>query len=192
VWKSGEGNRRILDRAGALHDPTFTNAIEVSGKVNLAPGTYVIMCATFTPGEENTFTLKALGDGLLLSSINEWQTAGVKGEWKAGFDGGCSNNPDWHKNPIFHFDTLQGCKAKLLLELEQDSPIKGIGLYIFADSSGALGDLLQSSQFTTGTSLLHPYDFAPGRYIIMPSTFHPNSRGRFTLTAYTDKACHLA
>ncbi|XP_072254986.1 calpain-5-like [Pyxicephalus adspersus] len=48
-----------------------------------------------------------------------------------------------------------------------------------------------SSTYINSRSVLLHTDLQKGRYVILPTTFHPGQTGAFLLRVYTDRACHL-
>eukprot|EP01121_Diplochlamys_sp_Union-15-3_P011860 TRINITY_DN3477_c0_g1_i3.p1 TRINITY_DN3477_c0_g1~~TRINITY_DN3477_c0_g1_i3.p1 ORF type:complete len:312 (+),score=55.74 TRINITY_DN3477_c0_g1_i3:76-1011(+) len=193
IWRARPDKRKVLDRSGIIYEPKLASSVQVSANLTLENGDYAVMPCTYQPRDENRFMLKAVGEGLSLVSASDWHVTQITGAWAEGSDGGCSNNPNWKINPKFFLQVGSASKLHIVLGLEPGTEIKGIGLYIFSsDNSKTLGNYLECSKFVTEASVVHVRDFGPGNYIIMASTFAPNTKGAFFLNIYGEHSVKLS
>ncbi|KFW81449.1 Calpain-10, partial [Manacus vitellinus] len=130
----------------------------------------------------------------------EWETVQLHGCWKNGQSAGGSRNfPSFHINPCFPLSVPAGPgKSSVKVTLRQhcqDSKCRPIGFHIF--------QVPNSSWKPQTTSFLHleplvscvPHCYAQevsrlcrlpaGRYVIIPSTYLPNTEGNFTVVIAT-------
>jgi hypothetical protein len=170
-----------LDNMDLVAAPKLINASQCTTSAELPRGKYHIVCTTYKPNEENSFTLKVFSPSATLSPITKaWSRVSLKSEWKAGLNGGCVNNEaTFMNNPKFLLKLSQ--KAAVHIVLCQDAKFH-IGFNLFNDSQ--LQDYVDSSNYVNSASVSKRFDLAAGEYTIVPTTFQPGINSPFTLETY--------
>ncbi|EGC39554.1 hypothetical protein DICPUDRAFT_93560 [Dictyostelium purpureum] len=193
-------------------DITFLKNTEVSAKITMEPGYYVIIPATFEPGQEGTFELEvtpiastgfidgnSISNHVRLSEVQQdrdWKTISGRFEWRGPTAGGSfsGSSATWKDNPKFFFEINQTCNNTIILGKHNDMPKETyIGFYIFkADKtcpfiSLTANNLFSKTSFVNGLEVVHNQNqMPPGSYIIVPCTYDARQEGSFSLTCYSD------
>uniref|UniRef100_A0ACB8FCG2 Uncharacterized protein n=1 Tax=Sphaerodactylus townsendi TaxID=933632 RepID=A0ACB8FCG2_9SAUR len=129
----------------------------------------------------------------------EWETAVMEGCWRKGQNAGGSRNfPSFHTNPAFPLSVTGQSSVKVSLRQHcPDNKCRPIGFHIFqvpSDNNNMkmpLSSCLQSEPVVN--CVPHSYSqevgqvcrLASGNYAIVPSTYLPDTEGRFTLIVAT-------
>ncbi|KAM9968554.1 hypothetical protein ACTFIW_007704 [Dictyostelium discoideum] len=192
-------------------DITFLKSTEVSAKITMEPGYYVIIPATFEPNQEGSFELDVTAtsdniggqynsnNNIKLSEIKgdrDWRIISDRFEWRGSSAGGSfsGSSATWKDNPKFFFETTQTSNTTIVLGKLSDIPKETyIGFYIFkADKncpfiSLTANNLYSKTSFVNGIEVVHTQQqMPPGCYIIVPCTYDSRQEGSFTLTCYSD------
>uniref|UniRef100_A0A8C8VGI5 Calpain-10 n=1 Tax=Pelusios castaneus TaxID=367368 RepID=A0A8C8VGI5_9SAUR len=131
---------------------------------------------------------------------DEWETVQLRGCWKKGLSAGGSRNfPSFHTNPCFPLSISAGTgehSVKVTLRQHcQDSKCYPIGFHIFQVPHSTWKS--ETSSFLHLKPLVscvpHCYSqevsqlcrLSSGRYVIVPSTYLPNTEGDFTVVITT-------
>ncbi|XP_017930545.1 calpain-10 isoform X2 [Manacus vitellinus] len=160
---------------------------EVHVCCDLSPGFYLVVPSTFLKDAVGNFLLRVFSTGRIsLSELKppptdaalceelpagEWETVQLHGCWKNGQSAGGSRNfPSFHINPCFPLSVPAGPgKSSVKVTLHQhcqDSKCRPIGFHIFQEVSRLCR-------------------LPAGRYVIIPSTYLPNTEGNFTVVIAT-------
>lgn len=129
----------------------------------------------------------------------EWETVQLHGCWKKGQSAGGSRNfPSFHINPSFPLSIPAGPgKSSVKVTLRQhcqDSKCRPIGFHIFQvpDSSWEphssyvqLEPLVSCVPHCHAQEVTRLCQLPPGSYVIVPSTYLPNTEGSFTVVIAT-------
>lgn len=88
------------------NDLKFRKRLEIaSGRLQLTPGSYIIIPATYEPGIHMNFTLSLLTQAdqrdYTLDLVRVPFMKAFDGEWAAGTAGGCMNHGSWIRNPKY-------------------------------------------------------------------------------------------
>ena len=150
----------------------------------------------------------------------DWFRCTIRGAWTAETAGGCGNLPrqdDWAKNPNFQLTIpeppMPGMPFKGSITLSQEDVRYtqagrnhfAIALRIYLPTDEAAEEHLVNvwqwadleTEYRVGK---YAYDrevsvcldgIAPGKYIVVPSTFKPGQQCSFFLTLWTSYAAHL-
>ncbi|XP_048362921.1 calpain-10 [Sphaerodactylus townsendi] len=188
---------------------------EVHLHCDLSPGYYLVIPSTFLNDAEGNFLLRVFSSGRIsLSEIKqlspdnvareelpggEWETAVMEGCWRKGQNAGGSRNfPSFHTNPAFPLSVTGQSSVKVSLRQHcPDNKCRPIGFHIFqvpSDNNNMkmpLSSCLQSEPVVN--CVPHSYSqevgqvcrLASGNYAIVPSTYLPDTEGRFTLIVAT-------
>ncbi|CAB1317128.1 unnamed protein product [Coregonus sp. 'balchen'] len=193
MWKVE--NKR-LNLSGTLNSPpcasTHCHAYEreVVLHTHLDPGFHLLIPSTFLQGGEGSFLLRVFsssptslsavktpGPSLPLVTEGEWETIYLRGAWVTGSSAGGSRNFLSHwQNPRFPVtmgDNLAGSTGV-------NAP----------EGQGKAESTVPREEEPVASCIPHCYTQAvslacclpPGAYVIVPSTYHPDSPGQFTLT----------
>ncbi|KAG9464376.1 hypothetical protein GDO78_020046 [Eleutherodactylus coqui] len=149
----------------------------------------------------------------LLSTQKTWKEESAFSAWKQHDDplkdrsGGCPNyKTTFLHNPQFCFDVTLDLD-NVLISLEQEDRRTQrtagggenlpIGFFVFKVEMNRKYRLhctptkVTSSTYINSRSVLVHTEMLKGRYVILPTTFHPGLTGRFLLRVYTDHTSHL-
>eukprot|EP01133_Synstelium_polycarpum_P007449 gene7449-8715_t len=200
-------NKRLITLARDLLVPgvdiTFLRNTEVSTKVTIEPGTYIIIPATFEPHQEGTFELEVapseVGTTLRLAEIapdRDWRSVQASFEWRGDTAGGSfsGSSATWKDNPKFLFEIGSTATVTIILGKEADvAKDIYIGFYIFRAVDKNMpyvnltaANLISKTNFLNGNEVLHSQSLAPGAYIVVPCTFDSRQEGGFSIMAYSE------
>ncbi|XP_072005957.1 calpain-5-like isoform X2 [Engystomops pustulosus] len=149
----------------------------------------------------------------LLSTQKTWKEESAFSAWMQHSNpvkdrsGGCPNNKATYlHNPQFCFDVTLD-QDNVLISLEQEDRRTQrtagggenlpIGFFVFKVEMNRKYRLhctpmrVTSSTYINSRSVLVHTELSKGRYVILPTTFHPGLTGSFLLRVYTDRASHL-
>ncbi|XP_005997432.1 calpain-10 [Latimeria chalumnae] len=127
----------------------------------------------------------------------EWETTQMKGHWVAGQSAGGSRNfSSYYMNPCFpfsvHMDAGAGNVKIALYQHCQEMSCHPIGFHVYQVPNSSYCTHSASFQHLEPVVSCIPHHYAqevsrictlsPGSYIIIPSTYLPNSEGDFTVT----------
>ncbi|XP_034039206.1 calpain-10 [Thalassophryne amazonica] len=177
----------------------------------LEPGYYLLIPSTFQPGAEAHFlirvfsssptsfsALKSPAPSLPVTTNGEWETTYFRGTWEVGRTAGGSRNFVSHwQNPCFNFTLCDepaitsGVNVRITLHQSRpDSDLYPIGFHIYKVPEGQTELALPRSEDPVASCVPHCHtqnvsltcSLTPGLYTIVPSTYHPDCSGSFTLT----------
>eukprot|EP01125_Pyxidicula_operculata_P004086 TRINITY_DN1585_c1_g1_i1.p1 TRINITY_DN1585_c1_g1~~TRINITY_DN1585_c1_g1_i1.p1 ORF type:complete len:1011 (+),score=266.75 TRINITY_DN1585_c1_g1_i1:116-3034(+) len=179
----------VVEKDKSVFQAKYINSSTVTNVVKLEAGLYNVMPATLKPRFETKFGLLVQGSGAELRPIDgRWNEAVVSSNWTPELCGGCHNNgnADYTKNPIIHFHLDQPGSVTFVLQIDQHSPINGIGFYIFeTDEIGGLVNRLDRSDFKTEKEVSKRFQLQSGHYAILPVTYTKGQHGPFQIIGYS-------
>ncbi|EFA77379.1 calpain-like cysteine protease [Heterostelium album PN500] len=184
-------------------DITFLRNTEVSTKVMVEPGNYIIIPATFDAKQEGTFELEVspseVGTTLKLAEIlpdRDYRSISGSFEWRGQSAGGSfsGSSATWKDNPKFMFEISVASSVAVILGKEPDvSKDIYIGFYVFKVVDKAMpyvnltaSNLVAKTNFLNGNEVIHNQSFAPGAYIVVPCTYDSNQEGSFTVACFSE------
>lgn len=149
-------------------------------------------------------TVCALVNTSIFSFDKTYNEGLFKGTWKGRGSGGCVNNKStFFNNPQYMFDMSGKTKEEVFISLMQPDTRTGkatgkgnltIGFYVMKVEANRthrvnyLYDKAGNSTFINSREVFDRLELNPGRYVIIPSTFHPKVDGNFFLRVFTDKS----
>ncbi|EGG21714.1 calpain-like cysteine protease [Cavenderia fasciculata] len=187
-------------------DNSFLRSSKVSNRVTLEPGNYIIVPATFEPGQEGGFDLELTSDSsndLLSTSITEvlpdrdWRKiSDTSFEWRGNSAGGSfsGSSATWKDNPKFMFELAVGGQVTTILSKNDDvSRDTYIGFYVFRVADRNLPyvyltgpNLITKTNFINSSEVTHQHTYEPGIYIVVPCTYDANQEGSFAISCFSD------
>uniref|UniRef100_A0A8D0H5R4 Calpain-10 n=1 Tax=Sphenodon punctatus TaxID=8508 RepID=A0A8D0H5R4_SPHPU len=193
---------------------------EVHLRCELTPGYYLVVPSTFLKDAEANFLLRVFSTGrVALSEIKpppadatlceelpsgEWETMQLQGCWKKGQNAGGSRNfSSFRTNPCFPLSVSAGTgesRVKVTLHQHcQDNKCCPIGFHLFQVPSNGLKThtflhtepLISCVPHCYSQEVSHLCRLSSGNYVIVPSTYFPDTEGNFTLVIATkiDRKC---
>ncbi|XP_078524271.1 calpain-10 [Lissotriton helveticus] len=180
---------------------------------DLSPGHYLLVPSTFLKDVEGQFLLRVFSSGRIhLSDMKlppgsttgcgeesltgAWQNIQLRGCWERGKSAGGSRNFGfYHTNlcfPLTVCEDVDGTNVKISLRQHcQNTDIHAIGFHVFQEDTR--NPCVSSHQEPVASCVPHRYaqevtfqcTLAPGKYQVVPSTYHPNQEANFTLTLAT-------
>jgi len=147
--------------------------------------------------------------------INKWESTLCEGSWMRNVNaGGCKNYGSFYTNPQYKISipepddddedgkcvvvvgVMQRARRNLK-KVGQDNHTIGYAIYALPDPDAA-GNLshkffaenpmaAKSSTFSNLREICDHHNLDPGDYVIVPSTFEPNSEANFIVRAYSEK-----
>ncbi|GAA5995569.1 hypothetical protein JCM5350_001980 [Sporobolomyces pararoseus] len=185
-------NRDVL--AGTA---SYSYGSQSSSVRGLEPGSYTLVVSSFQALHEDEFELLLRSSLPLQISTIPAEGAGMysrstKGAWSEGLDGGSQN---LKQNPTFKLELSRPTTIKLRLQTpERPLPI---AVQVFESSTGNLSRpaAISSEPYSdlvcgvvTSSIRLEP---RPSGYLVIPSTFTPNTHTSFVLYVYADSPIRL-
>ena len=103
------------------NDMKFRKKVEIgSGRLQLAPGSYVVIPATYEPGKLMPFTFSFLAQqssSFDLELIKTPVCRTFNGSWTKDSAGGCMNSPSWIKNPKYSLSVTKPSQITFVLSI---------------------------------------------------------------------------
>ncbi|KAI0237550.1 Calpain-5 [Lamellibrachia satsuma] len=136
----------------------------------------------------------------ILSLRKTWTEALLNGAWTPGRDGGCINNKDtFLQNPQYAFSVGESTDDVLLSLMQkggrgENQEKMTIGFTILKVEENRryrlhhMPQVIKSSTFRNGRSVILRYGLSKGRYCVVPTTFEPKLARPFLLRVYTSAA----
>jgi len=190
IYPANDKKMPVLDPQAYVFQAQYLNGATVSSHVKLDAGYYNLVAATFDPGFEGKFGVVVQGEGASLTEMKKWQVASIHGNWTLpDRAGGCNSggNTDWPKNPKVWFRIQQPRLVNIGLEVEQNSPIRGIGFYVHqSDDSKSIGKLVGKCAFKTEKEVTTSLQLPAGCYIIIACTHAKGVEGPHKVIVYTE------
>jgi len=150
-----------------------------------------------------------------VEGLHKWEATLMEGNWRRNVNaGGCKNYRSFYTNPQYKISIpepddddedgktcvtiglMQKERRKLKKEGEDNMAV-GYAVYALPDpdSCGTLNHrffdtnemVCKSSVFSNMREVCDHHNLDPGDYVIMPSTFEPNSEASFIVRVYTEK-----
>lgn len=107
------------------NDLKFRKRMEISsGRLQLTPGSYIIIPCTYEPGKLGNFTLTALSAqamNLDFDLVEAPYSRAFNGKWALESAGGCLNHPTWIKNPKFSIVVPRATQLTFVLGIPPNS-----------------------------------------------------------------------
>ncbi|KAF2076337.1 hypothetical protein CYY_002343 [Polysphondylium violaceum] len=188
-------------------DITFLRNTEISAKTNIEAGNYIIIPATFEPGQEGSFELEVIpsnpSDLVKLTEITpdrDWKLVSRHMEWRGQSAGGSfsGSSGTWKENPKLFFEITQPSTMTIVLGKMADiSKETYTGFYVFKAEKSTpyifltATNLVAKTSFINGSEVLHTQSFQAGAYIIVPCTYDAQQEGSFTLNVYCDSQINV-
>eukprot|EP00005_Dracoamoeba_jomungandri_P009369 CAMPEP_0174275856 /NCGR_PEP_ID=MMETSP0439-20130205/60067_1 /TAXON_ID=0 /ORGANISM="Stereomyxa ramosa, Strain Chinc5" /LENGTH=1280 /DNA_ID=CAMNT_0015368027 /DNA_START=30 /DNA_END=3869 /DNA_ORIENTATION=- len=169
----------------------FTSPDEVSLKITLNVGSYVIIPCTFDPEQEAPFTLDVLSDKPVhLKELGAIEAITLQGEWTAHTAGGCMNHTSWRDNNQYFIYAHKD--VDFTLKLKQIGGEESIGFYILTSSKGKRRTVVKKehlvfkSGFYEQKEVSQEVGLAASKYpyILIPCSFDPGYCSKFTISVY--------
>ncbi|GAM26678.1 hypothetical protein SAMD00019534_098530 [Acytostelium subglobosum LB1] len=184
-------------------DITFLRNTEVSTKVKVEPGNYVIIPATFEPRQEGAFELEVspseVGRALKLTEIlpdRDWRMVSGRYQWLGQAAGGSfsGNSATWKDNPKFLLDISVQSQITIVLGKEADvAKDIYIGFYVFKVVDKNMPyiyltatNLVAKTNFLNGNEVVYSQSYAPGTYMVVPCTYDSRQEGTFSVLCYSE------
>jgi serine/threonine kinase 3 len=103
------------------NDLKFRKRVEIaSGRLQLMPGSYIVIPATYEPGRISPFTLSFLtsqANSYDLELVEPPFTRAFNGKWTQETAGGCLNHGSWIKNPKYSLSVVKPTQLSFVLGL---------------------------------------------------------------------------
>jgi hypothetical protein len=129
----------------------------------------------------------------------------MHGQWSGRSAGGCSNNSTWKDNPQFGLTVHESANICVsltqqdvrMLNNSRDEYHVGFGVYKSTDNSkkkthaSSAEQICKSGSFLQKREVLCEWNFGPGQYVIVPSTFEAGQSCKFTIVVYSSKQATL-
>jgi len=145
---------------------------------------------------------------LLTDDVGEvWQKKEFKSEWKGETAGGCTDHPNWHRNPQFALTSHQPNKVFVCLSQPDqryasdsaDINYDAIGAIVLTGKDGKYkkttlkkDEVALRPHYAPRRDLSFEFTANPGQtYIIIPTTFVPGKEMPFEISFYTQKSANL-
>eukprot|EP01105_Mastigella_eilhardi_P024105 TRINITY_DN621_c0_g1_i1.p1 TRINITY_DN621_c0_g1~~TRINITY_DN621_c0_g1_i1.p1 ORF type:complete len:937 (-),score=139.11 TRINITY_DN621_c0_g1_i1:2285-5026(-) len=199
LLRNGDPKHRrtlTLARENVVANTKFLNARDRTVSVLLEPqgSPYVVVPTTHSPEQTAKFKVSVYSEKPvqlvpILPERGDWEEQTTAGEWGEQTCGGCMNEATWCDNPFALLHVPAGY-ADVVLRLAPSTPLSAtptcVGLYVFDPTISLSEPVAQTTEFSdyVALPLCLPQLQQPHAYIVVPTTFEPNWRGRFTLTLY--------
>ncbi|XP_049848970.1 serine/threonine-protein kinase 4 homolog B-like [Schistocerca gregaria] len=182
-----------------------------TGRLQLAPGTYILIPASYHPGHIATFTLTCVSerDTFSLEPIPELWSRALHGHWTPELSGGCINYVDWVQNPTYQLLVKKQITFTVIISTRKNKspslrrrppqpttkqPIF-IGFYIFKRHPTihnylSISQLIaQTKAFIKRKEIIGVVSLKPGNYVLLPCTFSPGVCSEFVVSLYSTQNC---
>ncbi|KAI0629428.1 hypothetical protein C8Q77DRAFT_1220174 [Trametes polyzona] len=196
AWSQGERINELGHNDLALSSGPYSYGHAfASGRVTLmVAGDYTLVVSAFEPRHIGKFDLRVeCSDRFDITPILQ-EGAGmfskvIKGEWAGDRAAGGPSFGNFSANPAFEIHVPSVSQLRFRLQLARSHPTASLNLTIFPASSSAVSGshIATSGPYSDATSgvVIPQTTFQPGRYLAIPSTYHPGIQTGFVLIVYS-------
>lgn len=192
VWSQGERISELSQKEVVAHSGPYTYG-HARVAAHLAPGDYTVVLSAFEPDQTGKFTLKVESSSRFDIKAIPQEGAGmyvktVRGEWDSTTAVGGPSQNRYHHNPVYEVTIPCASEFGARLQLLARAPGVSTNLSLFPSSSPTLQRCIASSG--PYSDALSGVDIAkrgmsPGKYYLVPSTYHPGVCARFRIVVYS-------
>ncbi|KAG0708685.1 hypothetical protein DFH29DRAFT_891533 [Suillus ampliporus] len=192
VWSQGERISELTQKEVVAHSGPYTYG-HARVAAHLAAGDYTIVLSAFEPDQTGKFTLKVESPCRFEIKAIAQEGAGmyvktVRGEWDSKTAVGGPSQNRYHRNPVYEVNIPCASEFGARLQLLHRAPGVSTNLSLFPSSSPNLQRHIASSgpysDALSGVDI-PKRSLAPGKYYLVPSTYHPGVQAQFRLIIYS-------
>jgi hypothetical protein len=122
IIRADSRRQKLALADGDILHASETASSELTEKVELQPGTYIVLPILDSPpraaGAETQFDLSVMSRnpaGLQLQLAQAWHQIRSPGQWSGRMSGGCRGSPSWTVNPTIKFNLNQPSATTIIL-----------------------------------------------------------------------------
>ncbi|KAI0326343.1 cysteine proteinase [Cubamyces sp. BRFM 1775] len=193
AWSQGERINELGHNDLALSSGPYSYGYALASS-RVPPGDYTLVVSAFEPRHIGKFDLRVESSEKFEITPILREGAGMfsqtlKGQWTRESAAGGPSFGNYSSNPTYELHVPSASQLKFRLQLTKPSPTASLNLTIFnataASTSGT--HLATSGPYSDAISgvVIQQTTFQPGRYLLIPSTYHPGIITDFLLIVYS-------
>jgi calpain-7 len=191
VWSQGERISELSQKEVVAHSGPYTYG-HARVATHLAPGDYTIILSAYEPDQTGKYTLKVESPSRFEMKSIPQEGAGmyvktVRGEWDSTTAVGGPSQNRYHRNPMYEVTIPCASEFGARLQLLARAPGVSTNLSLFPSSTNLQRYIASSGPYSDALSGVDipKRSIAPGKYYLVPSTYHAGVHARFRIFVYS-------